>query len=254
MTGPLAGRTAIVLGAAGELGVGVAQALADAGARVVVAGDSAELDARFGGDDRFDLRTEAPAGSDALAAEAAVADILVHCASPTGIAASPWPSTPADSACVGELRRLVPPMAARRRGSIIAISSPRPCAGRGDGPSSPPRGPLLEGVRGLASELRPSGVRVNAISVAGADCASAVVFLASDASLHVTGARLAVEPGWSSLEVIDERQLPVTSTPRRGVSAPASLEVDAGLDAQPPLLPFPRRPDATESLHERRRA
>lgn len=255
--GPLVGRTALVLDAADGLGFEAATALAEAGARVVLAGgDSRELDARFAGDDRFVIRPEAGAGPDSLIADAAVADILIHCGSPAGIDASSWSSAHAGEACLGELRRLAPSMAARRSGSIIAISSPRPCAGRGDGPPSTSGGSAAQSVSGLAAEMRPFGVRVNTLSATGVDCAPAIVFLSSDASLHVTGARLSVRAGWSSLEMLDADRTSA-ATPARGAVSQESVDVDAGLHAQPPLLPFPRRPhrpEATESIHERRRA
>ncbi|WP_439593500.1 SDR family NAD(P)-dependent oxidoreductase [Microbacterium sp.] len=255
----LDGRTALVFGAAGARGVSVATTLADLGARVIVADpDGDALEAHYLGDGRFDIRPFAVvSGRDlgGLASTVAVADVLVHCAA-VGTGPTAHDRDGGVSSCFDAIRSFAPAMAARRRGSIIAISSPRPtCAGRGDGPTSTSREPLHQMVGSLATEMRSSGVRVNAISPRGVDPSAAVAFLASDASAHITGAVLAMEPGWSSLERLDAGQdMPVPASAVR-----TRPHRDASHRALRPPLMFPVRPHPGESVtkervHEQRRA
>lgn len=255
----LGGRTALVLGAAAPRGVVAATTLADLGAHVIVAGgDRDALEARYRADDRFDIRVFDPLSDpshDELAAPFLRADVLVHCVDEP-VAHSRSHDDLAAASCLGAIRRFAPAMAARRRGSIIAISSPRPtCAGRGDVPS-PSRGALTQLVRSLATEMRPFGVRVNAIAPRGAGSAPAVTFLASDASAHVTGAVLTIEPGWSVLERLDEAPIRPASSSDVISSSSRMAEGHRGLRAP---LAFPGRrihgETATEGrVHERRRA
>lgn len=243
----LSGRTAVILGADGALGVAAATALADLGARVVVAGRCGDrLEEHYGGDERFEIRPFAPAPADDIGTLASAFDdteVLVHCEGTI-------------SSCFDAIRRFTPAMAARRRGSIITISSPRPtCAGRGDDSPPPSREPLHQMVLSLATEMRPFGVRVNALAPKGVESSSAVAFLASDASVHVTGAVLAMEHGWSLLERLDSAELAAAAAP----ASVQNLYRDGAHHAVRPPLSFPVRLHENESatkgrVHERRRA
>ncbi|WP_211368164.1 SDR family oxidoreductase [Microbacterium rhizomatis] len=242
----LDGRTALILGAAGPHSVSAATTLAGLGAQVTVAGDMREFEEQYRGDERFQIRPFVPASVEDVAALAAAfddTDVLVHSAGTV-------------STCLDAIRCFAPAMAARRRGSIIAISSPRPtCAGRGDGLSPASRQPLHQMVRSLATEMRPSGVRVNAISPQGVDPVAAIAFLASDASAHITGAVLAMEPGWSVLERPDAGHVMPARTP--GVVT--NLHRDGAGRAARAALSFPVRLHDDESAtkghgDERRRA
>lgn len=253
----LEGRTALVLGAVGELGRAAAVALASLGARVVVADDDhTALEGAYGGDARFDLpsaSTSSAEGYEALAAALPDIDVLIHrpleagSASETGRAESGFDA----------IRHFVPAMMNRRRGSIITLTcstTTRPAGGRGLG-VSPAGHDLHQVVRGLAGELREFGVRVNAVEPHGIEPTAAIAFLASDASAHVTGAVLAVESGWSALENLDERRATTASLHPLGTR----LAVDARARAATPLavLPLPaHNTDTTmnEEAYERRRA
>jgi 2-keto-3-deoxy-L-fuconate dehydrogenase len=250
-TNCLHGRTALVLGAVGELGRAAAATLASLGARVVVADDDqAALESEYGGDERFDLNTTVVSSSadlTALAATLPEVDVVIH--APRGA------HMRGGDAGLDAIRPFVPAMARRRRGSIIALacSSSRDAGERGFAASA---GHELHGaVRGFASELRPFGVRVNAVAPDGVAPTTAVAFLASDSSSHVTGAVLAMEQGWSALESLDERSATKASLRPLGavLSAPPRGPGPTGLAA----LPLPQRdvePITNEEAYERRRA
>jgi NAD(P)-dependent dehydrogenase (short-subunit alcohol dehydrogenase family) len=250
------GRPALVVGAVGDGGRAAPTTLAALGARVIVAdGDRAALEGEYAGDERFDLSPALAAGADDLEVLAAALpdiDVVVHrplephAASDAGRAESG----------IDAIRHFVPAMTRRRRGSIITLTcstTTRPAGGRGLTPSPAGRD-LHQVVRGLASELRPFGVRVNAVEPHGIEPTAAVAFLASDASAHVTGAVLAVERGWSALESMDERPASAASL------HPLGAGFGAGRDqATRGLTALPQRPTETattmnEEAYERRRA
>jgi NAD(P)-dependent dehydrogenase (short-subunit alcohol dehydrogenase family) len=254
-TNRLHGRTALVLGAAGELGRAAATTLASLGARVVVADDDqARLEAQYGRDERFDLSGVAVSSSadlEALAAALPEVDVVIH--RPGG--ALRGTRTRSEDSGLDAIRHFVPGMARRGRGSIIALA-------RSSSPHSGERGvaasagqELHAAVRGLATELRPFGVRVNAVAPDGVAPTMAVAFLASDSSAHVTGAVLAMEQGWSSLESLDERSATTASLRRLGavLGAPLRGPGAAGLTALP-LRPREFEPMMSEEAYERRRA
>jgi NAD(P)-dependent dehydrogenase (short-subunit alcohol dehydrogenase family) len=251
----LHGRTALVLGAVGELGRDAASTLASLGARVVVADeDPAALEGQYGDDERFDLSMVAASSSadlEALAAALPEVDIVIH---RTRAAAGGARARREDSG-LDAIRHFVPAMVRRRRGSIIALacSSSRTSGERGLAASA---GRELQGaVRTLASELRPFGVRVNAVAPDGVAPTMAVAFLASDSSSHVTGAVLAMERGWSALESLDER--PATTAPPRPLGAAPGVPPRGPGATGPALLPLPLHelePRMGEEAYERRRA
>lgn len=252
----LEGRTALVLGAAGELGRAAATALAALGARVVVADDDLmALEGEYGGDERFDVpsaTTSSAEGLEALAAALPEIDVLIHRPLEAHGASETGQAEPGLEA----IRPFVPAMTKRRTGSIITLTcstTTRPAGGRGL-TASPAGRDLHQVVRGLASELRPFGVRVNAVEPHGIEPTAAVAFLASDASTHVTGAVLAVESGWSALENLDERRATTASLQPLG----GRLVADAGGRAATRLtaLPLPTHDTDTmnEEAYERRRA
>jgi len=200
----LEGRTALVLGAAGELGRAAAATLATLGARVVVADENAEgLRSAFAEDDRFAVRPIAPDDGTLprLAEEFPETDVLVHCPD-AGVEAESLDSAAAAGACLGAIQHFSPAMARRRGGSIITLTGRprRACAARHRGLATSSRGPVAQMVSTLASELQPYGVRVNAVVPVGVAPTVAVAFLASDASRHTTGSMLTIEDGWSAME------------------------------------------------------
>lgn len=251
----LDGRTALVLGAVGELGRAAATALASLGARVIVADDDrTALEGEYGGDERFDVpsaTTSSAEGLEALAAELPEIDVLIHRPLEAHV---PSETGQAESG-LEAIRHFVPAMTRRRRGSIITLTcstTTRPEGGRGL-TASPAGRDLHQVVRGLASELRPFGVRVNAVEPHGIEPTAAVAFLASDSSAHVTGAVLAVESGWSALENLDERRATTASLHPLG----ARLAVDGrARGARLAALPLPEYDTDTmnEEAYERRRA
>ena len=189
----LTGRTALVIRAGGDLGRAGARMLSDRGARVIVTdGDGEALAAHFGRDDRFIRRTACACDADALAALAAEfpeVDVLVHCAAPS----------PRDTGeCWEAIRVFAPAMKARGRGSIIAVSPAS--ADADDAPATPAALDRL--VLRLAPDLQEHGVRVNTVCPDDAGMGSAVAFLASDRSRHVTGSSLTIEGSWSAMTTL----------------------------------------------------
>lgn len=212
----LTGRTVLVLGAAGAKGRSAARTLAAQGARVIVADeDVAQLEAAFGADDRFRVcEADVTNGSHVqrLAAEFDDTDVLIHCADTGSTTAVPSAAeqdvvdafTAEVASCWAALRHFAPAMAARGRGSIIAYSGARSTAAGQRGTRAMSSEAINQMVREFAAELEPHGVRVNALAPAGGQGETALRFLASDVSRHVTGALVVIESGWSVLERIEE--------------------------------------------------
>lgn len=240
----LSGRLAVVIGGGRGIGRAAAEALAEQGATVVVADQSHELlEEAFGGRERFvprRLDVLDSAQLEALAAEFPETDVLLHCPAKgarkllvdltreevEGVlrlnVVSLWDA----------IRCFAPAMVRRGRGSVIAFSSIRATTVEpGQGVYSASKGAVGQLVRGFASELSPSGVRVNAIAPGVVETpltaslrsnpewyrayaektalgrwarpdemAGAVVYLASDASSYVTGSVLAVDGGWTAVD------------------------------------------------------
>ncbi|WP_395310364.1 glucose 1-dehydrogenase [Mycobacterium sp. AMU20-3851] len=178
-----AGRTALVTGSTGGLGVAVAHALAAEGAHVIVTGRSAErgdavvADIRArGGSARF-VAADLAAGESAvrvLAASAGEVDILVNNA---GIWSTPEPTEDISEATLLASYRanvvgpflltgaLAPGMARRGHGAIVNIGS---ITGLIGGDKSALYNSTKAAVHSLtkswAAEFGPSGVRVNAVA------------------------------------------------------------------------------------------
>ena len=177
------GRTALVTGSTGGLGVAVAHALAAEGAHVIVTGRSAErgdavvADIRAkGGSARF-VAADLSAGESAvrvLAASAGEVDILVNNA---GIWSTPEPTEGISEATLLASYRanvigpflltgaLAPGMARRGHGVIVNIGS---ITGLIGGDKSALYNSTKAAVHSLtkswAAEFGPSGVRVNAVA------------------------------------------------------------------------------------------
>ncbi|WJL96373.1 SDR family oxidoreductase [Microbacterium sp. ET2] len=212
----LIGRTVLVLGAAGAMGRSAARTLAGHGARVIVADeDVAQLEAVFGADDRFrvwDVDITDGSHVQRLAAEFDDTEVLIHCADRGYSAGVPIAAehdlvdafTAEVASCWAALRHFAPAMAARGRGSIIAYSGARAATGAERGTRAMSSEAINQMVREFAHELEPHGVRVNALAPAGDQDETALRFLASDVSRHVTGALVVIESGWSVIERIEE--------------------------------------------------
>jgi 2-keto-3-deoxy-L-fuconate dehydrogenase len=250
----LEGRTALVLGAVGELGGAAARALAALGARVVVADeDHTTLGREYGGDERFDVlpvNTSSAGDLAALAATLPDIDVLIHQCE----RADSSDPAPAGSG-LDQIRHFVPAMTRRRRGSIIALACPSPRRDRERGAAASAGHELHQAVRGLASELQPFGVRVNAVAPDGVEPAPAVAFLASDSSSHVTGAVLAMERGWSALESIDAAPSRAASVrPLAGTLGTDRVRAGRRGMAAMPVRAHVMDSMMTEEAYERRRA
>ena len=181
MTGPIAGRTALVTGAGNGLGRAIALELADRGARVVLAGRTrATLDAvarEIGPAARVALVDTASEGSvAALADELADEDISVL-VNNAGIAGPVAPLTDIDLADWDEVfavnvrgvflmcRAFLPPMIRRGRGDVInvaSVSGKRPLARRT--PYTASKLAVIGLTTTLAHEVGPLGVAVNTLS------------------------------------------------------------------------------------------
>jgi NAD(P)-dependent dehydrogenase (short-subunit alcohol dehydrogenase family) len=177
----LEGRVALVTGASRGIGLAIAQALAGAGARVVICARSQKaLEAAAAADERlipFACHVGRAAEVEQLTAAVEAlggADILVNNAA-TNIAHGPALEMTDEQfdkmveinlkSAFRLVRRLAPGMGARRRGSIINIAS---VAGLRPLPLSMlysmTKAALIMMTRSLALELGPQNVRVNAIA------------------------------------------------------------------------------------------
>ncbi|CAG7606199.1 SDR family NAD(P)-dependent oxidoreductase [Leucobacter soli] len=240
----LSGRLAVVIGGGRGIGRAAAEALADQGAKLVVADQSLELlTEAFGAREGVVLRQLDVLDSgqlEALADEFPETDILLHC--PAKGARKALVDLSMDevesvlrlnvTSLWDTIRCFAPAMVSRGRGSIIAFSSIRASVVEpGQGIYAASKGAVSQLVKGFASELSPSGVRVNAIapgvvetpltsslrsneewyraysekSALGRwaqpeEMAGAVVYLASDAASYVTGSVLSVDGGWTAID------------------------------------------------------
>lgn len=177
----LAGQTALVTGAGQGLGLAIARALADHGARVIVSDVDAQACERAAADlpmarviaaDLRDARA-IDALADAACAAGAV-DILVCNAGVQGPAGPLEAATDADWQHVMDINlraaarlagRLIPHMAERGSGSVVLMSSIAGLRGnRSIGLYGLSKAALAQLARNLAVEWGPKGVRVNAVS------------------------------------------------------------------------------------------
>ncbi len=192
----LAGRSAVVIGGAGLLGSQISEALAELGARVIVASRDrgrcdtfvAELTARFQGDHRaYEVDITVPASIDALFADVANLDgggldILVNCGwsgrknTFDSISDADW-NLDIEVSLNGVFRsvRAAVPLLEKRRGVILSVSSMYGLVApdyrlydSSDLANPPSYGAAKAGVlqltRYLASFLSPKGIRVNCLS------------------------------------------------------------------------------------------
>lgn len=180
------GRLALVTGSSRGLGLALATALADAGARVVLHGrDEAALDAARAAVAaetgqrpeavRFDVTDAAAveAGIAALLAEHGVPDILVNNAGVQRRAPiAEFPVQDWDTVIASNLssvfyvsRHLAPAMVERGSGKIINIASVQSKLARQTiAPYSASKGGVALLTQGMAADLARSGIQVNAIS------------------------------------------------------------------------------------------
>ena len=192
MENPFDGQTALVTGASGGIGGAVAEALAAAGARLVLSGRSRErLEAtaervRAAGSSALVVAADLAGGSEGIAdengpiarlADAACAadadspggvDLLVHalgayCAGP--VAATPLSALEhqlrVNLAVPYQLTRRLLPSLIERRGQIVFVSSSAALRPRGTvGPYAAAKAALTALATALRDEVNPGGVRV----------------------------------------------------------------------------------------------
>ncbi len=197
--GRLAGKVAIVTGAASGFGAGIATAFVAEGARVIIAdldGDGARVLATQLGDAARAIRADVSNDADVAAmAEAARAfggriDILVNNA---GVGQRPQPLETVSEAEFDRLiavnaksvylaaRHVVPGMKAAKAGAILNIAStggvsPRPNLAW----YNASKGWMIAATRAMAIELARHGVRVNAINPVAGDTPLLATFMGED--------------------------------------------------------------------------
>jgi NAD(P)-dependent dehydrogenase (short-subunit alcohol dehydrogenase family) len=254
VAGRLQDRVAIVTGAANGIGAGIAQRFVEEGATVIVAdvlGDAAAKVADALGPHAVAMCVDVTEEDDVAAAvDRAVAefgrlDVMVNNAGILGATGSITTASFADmnrtvevilGGAVLGMKHAARVMVPQRRGVILTLSSPAGVVG-GVGPHaySAAKAAVLGLNRSVAAELRPHGVRVNAIipgpivtamtadAVTGnpedleaaetaiaadspigrpgypADIAAGALYLASDDASFVTGHALAVDAGYSTI-------------------------------------------------------
>ena len=175
----LHGQRALVTGATQGLGLAIAKALAEHGARVVVSDLDAAACARLarelgGGAIGLACDVAEPAQIERLVNEAGAIDVLVSNAGIQGPAGPLAAVSDADWQRVFDVNlraamrltgALIPGMAARRRGSVVLMSSIAGLRGnRAIGLYGMSKAALAQLARNLAVEWGPQGVRVNAVS------------------------------------------------------------------------------------------
>ena len=238
----MAGRTAVVTGGSGGIGSAIARRLVGRGARVVVVDAderahpvAAGIDATALVCDLTDPGAAPRVVAHALAATGSL-DVLVNAAgiqvrtAAVDITEADWERlVGVNLTAAYRLTRAAATALAAARGSIVnivSLSADRAVAGIV--PYGATKAALVQLTRGLAVELGPLGVRVNAVAPGyvdtpmtravldrpefrdrvltriplgrladGDDIADVVAFLASDAARYVTGAVLPVDGGYS---------------------------------------------------------
>lgn len=240
--GDLASRTALVTGGSGGIGSAIARALSQRGATVAVVDADERAHAvatEVAGIAVVEDLTAADAPRrvvDQVVAETGSLDILVNAAgvqvrtAAVDIADEDWERLlSVNLTAAYRLTRAAAKNLAASRGSIVnivSLSSDRAVAGIV--PYGATKAGLLQLTRGLAVELGPQGIRVNAVAPGyvvtpmtaaklddpefrqqvlsriplgrladGGDVADVVTFLASDTARYITGAVLPVDGGYS---------------------------------------------------------
>lgn len=201
----LAGRTALVTGATGGLGMAIARALAARGASLVVSGrrgDVLEPLARELGARAIECDLEDAAAVDRLADEAADVDVLVANAGlPASGHITSFTQAEIDRALMVNLRapialarRLVDPMIARGSGHLVFMSS---LSGKAASPGGSVYSATKYGLRGFAlglrQDLRPHGVGVSVVLPG---------FVRDAGMFHDSGAKLPPFVGTSTPEQV----------------------------------------------------
>ena len=226
---PLTGRTAVVTGGAGPLGRALTQALADAGATVVVVDRAgAQAQARRLGDGHVGITADLMRPDDLAAVEDAVTrqgacDVLVHNAAFTGTSAVPGYAVPfaeqTDEAFASAAwlnltvpfsltRRLAPLLRAGGHGSVIMVSSiyglvgPNMALYDGTTMGNPAaygatKGGLVQLTRYLATVLAPD-VRVNGFAPGGIERGQDEAFTSRYSRLTPLG-RMATEQDFAGI-------------------------------------------------------